>query len=160
VAWIQGCLPEVQWRTYLVGRQSRLVGREWQLGIVGLVLPRLREYHAYRGALMNKEVKARWVEALRSGKYQQGRAALNANGKFCCLGVLCDLYPSVKWHNYSQPGWKCLRNEYGDSIAAMPPDEVEAWAGLNTYATSRLANLNDNLNYRFVDIANIIEREY
>jgi hypothetical protein len=31
---------------------------------------------------------------------------------------------------------------------------------LNTYATSRLANLNDNLNYRFVDIANIIEREY
>lgn len=40
---------------------------------------------------MNPEIKRRWVEALRSGQYQQGLGALNKNGKFCCLGVLCEL---------------------------------------------------------------------
>jgi hypothetical protein len=41
---------------------------------------------------MNPEVKARWVAALRSGEYKQGKGALRLNNKFCCLGVLCDLY--------------------------------------------------------------------
>jgi len=40
---------------------------------------------------MKLEVKKLWIEALRSGKYEQGRGALNKDGKFCCLGVLCDL---------------------------------------------------------------------
>ena len=38
---------------------------------------------------MNKEVKARWLAALRSGEFEQGRGVLEKNGKFCCLGVLC-----------------------------------------------------------------------
>jgi len=42
-----------------------------------------------------EEVRAAWVEALRSGEYQQGQDALHkvtGNGSlFCCLGVLCDL---------------------------------------------------------------------
>lgn len=33
----------------------------------------------------------KWVEALRSGKYQQGHQALCKNGAFCCLGVACDV---------------------------------------------------------------------
>lgn len=33
-----------------------------------------------------------WVEALRSGEYRQARGHLCANGKFCCLGIACDLY--------------------------------------------------------------------
>jgi len=41
---------------------------------------------------MNKELIKRWVEALRSGKYQQGRLSLrNTSNQFCCLGVLCDI---------------------------------------------------------------------
>jgi hypothetical protein len=40
---------------------------------------------------MNPEVKSMWVEALRSNDYLQGRGALNRNGLFCCLGVLCDV---------------------------------------------------------------------
>ena len=35
----------------------------------------------------------KWVDALRSGKYTQGQNRLRSDdGKFCCLGVACDLY--------------------------------------------------------------------
>lgn len=45
---------------------------------------------------MNPEIKERWLEALRSGKYKQGQKLLRArdvdgNEYHCCLGVLCDL---------------------------------------------------------------------
>ena len=39
---------------------------------------------------LTPELKARWIAALRSGEYTQGRCALNpAPGYYCCLGVLC-----------------------------------------------------------------------
>lgn len=37
---------------------------------------------------MNPLFKQRWVDALRSGEYEQGQHAMNCQGKFCCLGVL------------------------------------------------------------------------
>lgn len=41
---------------------------------------------------MNKEIKSKWVEALRSGKYEQAKGMLRTqNGKFCCYGVLCEI---------------------------------------------------------------------
>lgn len=34
----------------------------------------------------------KWLNALESGEYQQGRGKLRTkDNKFCCLGVLCDL---------------------------------------------------------------------
>ncbi len=41
---------------------------------------------------MNKTYKKLWVEALRSDKYKQGRNRLRRDNKFCCLGVLCDVF--------------------------------------------------------------------
>lgn len=39
---------------------------------------------------MDAELKRKWVEALRSGEYKQGRGELlNDEGAYCCLGVLC-----------------------------------------------------------------------
>lgn len=41
---------------------------------------------------LDPEVKAKWVEALRSGRYKQGQHVLQTpDGKFCCLGVYCDI---------------------------------------------------------------------
>ena len=40
---------------------------------------------------MTPELKTKWIEALRSGKYEQGKHYLKVNGKFCCLGVLCEV---------------------------------------------------------------------
>lgn len=47
---------------------------------------------------MNPEIKKKWVDALRSGKYTQGRGYLrDENNRFCCLGVLCDVLAPEGW---------------------------------------------------------------
>ena len=53
---------------------------------------------------MKKRVLTKWLKALRSGKYKQGRGTLcqtdkNGNESFCCLGVLCDLYQKEQKRN-------------------------------------------------------------
>lgn len=46
---------------------------------------------------MKPRMKAKWIKALESGKYQKGFFALRKSDTFCCLGVLCDLHDSTKW---------------------------------------------------------------
>lgn len=42
--------------------------------------------------MMKREVRDRWVAALRSGEYAQGRYGLcDSQGRYCCLGVLNDV---------------------------------------------------------------------
>lgn len=41
--------------------------------------------------MMDPEIKAKWIEALRSGSYKQGSTRLNKGDEFCCLGVLCEV---------------------------------------------------------------------
>ena len=38
-----------------------------------------------------------WVDALRSGKYQQARGALKTGDAYCCLGVACDISGLGTW---------------------------------------------------------------
>jgi hypothetical protein len=50
----------------------------------------------WQGQKMDPEVKAKWVEALRSGEYKQGQLLLkkerpDGTAKHCCLGVLCEI---------------------------------------------------------------------
>ena len=41
---------------------------------------------------MNNNLRKRWVAALRSGEYEQGKERLRSGGdEYCCLGVLCDI---------------------------------------------------------------------
>ena len=40
---------------------------------------------------MDAQWKTKWVEALRSGNYEQGKDSLREGDQFCCLGVLTDL---------------------------------------------------------------------
>ena len=75
---------------------------------------------------MKTEIRDLWVEALRSGEYEQGRSALRPEkGRFCCLGVLCDLHSLA---NKAGEGWS------GESYAGWTnylPAEVRDWAGLD-----------------------------
>lgn len=55
---------------------------------------------------MDPDLRARWVAALRSGKYSQGVGRLrverlypNGSPSFCCLGVLCDIQPERYDHD-------------------------------------------------------------
>ena len=40
---------------------------------------------------MPPDIKQRWIDALRSGQYPQGHGRLQVAGRFCCLGVLCEV---------------------------------------------------------------------
>lgn len=52
---------------------------------------------------MKKEIKKQWIENLTNGKYEQGLDKLRTpDDKYCCLGVLCDMY--VK-ENTSELHW-------------------------------------------------------
>lgn len=113
---------------------------------------------------MNKEVKEQWIEALKSGRYSQGRKVLRAGNDFCCLGVLCDLYFQEK-----EEDWKV--DEDGNYLAFKRRDilsqEVQKWAGLESgnpcvnygwRTDTGIANLNDS-NVPFRRLADLIEEQ-
>lgn len=46
---------------------------------------------------MNKEIKGKWIAALKSGKYKQAIGGLKSDNGYCCLGVLCDIVNPEGW---------------------------------------------------------------
>lgn len=110
---------------------------------------------------MNADIKAKWVAALRSGEYEQGRRELKDEAKrFCCLGVLCDLHSQTSGDQWTDGG--LYLNEGG-----LLPERVRAWAGLDsryggTVSISRqkkaLSTHND-LGCSFSQIAKAIEEQ-
>lgn len=63
----------------------------------------------------------KWIEALESGKYEQGKKQLRSGDSFCCLGVLTDLYireNGLDWGKWADEG--------------LLLDEVCDWAGIST----------------------------
>lgn len=99
---------------------------------------------------MNSEVKAAWIEALRSGKYKQGLGQLrNHDDEFCCLGVLCDISGLGVWtktrFSYQTPS---------DDQKWYLPSEVSNWAKIGETIT--LIGLNDG-GKDFNHIASYIE---
>jgi hypothetical protein len=86
---------------------------------------------------MNQDVKKRWVEALRSGKYQQGRGHLCDGSTYCCLGVLCELVV---------PEMKILRVglgfSYGHSLTCLPREANER-SGVAPETEEILIEMND-----------------
>lgn len=50
---------------------------------------------------MDKEFAIKVAEALRSGRFKQGRGKLRSHDdRFCCLGVMCEVHPDVRWTKY------------------------------------------------------------
>lgn len=101
---------------------------------------------------MKTSLKSRWVEALRSGLYKQGRTRLRDNNEaYCCLGVLCDVIDPKGW-THDAEGYR--------------------WSGQNSYLPVELNRelqlfdkeialtvMNDNGNQSFDEIADYIEKE-
>lgn len=116
---------------------------------------------------MYKEIKKQWVDALRSGEYEQGRFRLRNpdTNKFCCLGVLCNL------HAQAHPEIASQQTDPGRYMGAsdFPPKEVMQWAGFSERAPtavvmweereSRLSSLNDTYGLDFLEIAKLIEEQ-
>lgn len=107
---------------------------------------------------MKADIKQRWVEALRSGQYKQGRGFLKRNNAYCCLGVLCELHRQ----DFPNKGWQ-LNNQHGGQFSYSlrnavnyPPEEVSDWAGLGPSVYNLLADANDS-GADFPTIASLIE---
>lgn len=99
---------------------------------------------------MNPEIKAKWVEALRSGKYKQTRNALRkSDNRFCCLGVLCDIADPTGW----QPAPGSYRHRH---LQGMPDAEILRRADLPRICADELAAMNDG-GKPFSEIASHIE---
>ena len=108
---------------------------------------------------MKPEIKKIWLEALRSGNYKQGKGVLNCNGKFCCLGVLADLYSEQTDHPWvsSYPGMKM------HGLIAKLSNQLLDWSGITTslgrYSEGSLVDDNDK-GKSFLEIADIIEKHF
>lgn len=95
---------------------------------------------------MNKEHFKQWTDALRSGKYDQGRTMLrDTMNRFCCLGVGCEV---------AEIGYQCC-DEY-------PPEEFWEWLGFYQNQLSfeqECVQMNDNDGMSFKEIADEIDRQ-
>lgn len=112
---------------------------------------------------MNQEVKTKWIVALRSGEYNQTTRRLRrSDNKFCCLGVLCDLY--IK--ETGKGGWlkdDAFLDSKGVKSSSSHTTEVNEWAGMidRVYYNGNdrwLDGVNDD-GASFIEIANIIEEQ-
>lgn len=106
-----------------------------------------------------------WIEALESGDYDQGRYHLrDIEGRYCCLGVACDLSGVGEW---KEEGGVLL---YQTFMHVMP-DPVMRYYGFDSRydggdieviledGETTLSNLNDS-GYKFAEIAQILRKHF
>lgn len=114
---------------------------------------------------MKYNIMKKWVKALRSGDYKQGRETLCSDGKYCCLGVLCDLASKEDICHKTEDSFGFNSVDYDERDDVLP-QSVRDWSGMKTDSGDRigkrisLLELNDTNRYSFKRIANIIEKEY
>lgn len=129
---------------------------------------------------MKTEIKKQWVKALRSGKYKKGTGNLKTkHGRFCCLGVLTDMYMKSKENSTDQKKWANDGDRYTfQHEGGTLPYRVQKWSGLRKddpsvktknsegiVVRSTLAAVNDGNSvdgikkHSFKEIASIIEKQ-
>jgi hypothetical protein len=106
---------------------------------------------------MNKEYKQKWIDALRSGKYKQGKGCLRSGDNYCCLGVLCDIV-DPKYFTHGTNGYRSyLPLHIQDRVGIEDPDG-RLHHSIGQFNT--LIGLNDSAEYTFEQIADIIEEQF
>ena len=111
---------------------------------------------------MRKEVAEKWVKALRSGEFLQGKTQLRSENHYCCLGVLCELYRQETGNGeWTEKGF-C---SFGETLEGLPPMAVRDWAGLcslsgtlSLFGNPSLVTMNDSLSKSFEQLADYIEK--
>ncbi len=103
---------------------------------------------------MHQEIAQKWTAALRSGEYKQTKHQLKTcDNRFCCLGVLCNLYQKENGGEWTGYG-------YFLGCGQILPPEVVDWAGMKSRRGDlhplSLSDYNDK-GKDFYEIAQIIE---
>lgn len=114
---------------------------------------------------MDAELKAKWVEALRGGDYDQAQTALRRGNSFCCLGVLCDVAKLGDWlkieadedGDIDDDGYLC---EFSPSVRddSLLPHEILRKIGFDEDKQETCWKMNDEQNQSFAAIADWIEK--
>jgi len=115
---------------------------------------------------MDQIIKKEWAKRLRSEDYEQGQGYLQAQGKFCCLGVLCDIAADAGIVA-PEAGHGFIEHFKYDGADNVLPVSVENWAGTGGPCPEVLYNgedtslwkLNDNEELTFNEIADLIEEQ-
>lgn len=132
---------------------------------------------------MDQDIKRRWVDALRSGEYEQAKNYLSTSDGYCCLGVLCEIAVQDGVVFKDHEAYFSEEEPQNDYSAEELPRAVIAWAGLEDTEFSEnplsdvaypvnsplihrptgrenahLSELNDDMDYDFNAIADVIER--
>lgn len=116
---------------------------------------------------MKKEIKKKWVDALRSGKYRKTLGQLRSDRNcFCALGVLQDLYMkdnhTINWDTPDECG---IIPFYSDD--EFPISAVGDWAGIEDFREGLIevdgkmcliSQLNDD-GKSFDEIAELIDKQ-
>ena len=114
--------------------------------------------------MMNPEIKAKWVAALRSGEYTQTTGALRSEDEsghsHCCLGVLCEI-------SKRETGFGVSKNLEENADEDTLGRTIQKWAGLsfNRGATVSINGIRDLLTEHnddgrtFLEIADAIEAQ-
>lgn len=100
---------------------------------------------------MDQAIKAKWIEALRSGKYSQAPNVLRGPQGHCCLGVLCDVVDPSRWKS-DDDGWK-----WGGQRRYLPSSIEEANPDVRSLC-GKLMEMNDD-GRPFSEIASFIEQK-
>lgn len=102
-----------------------------------------------------------WVKELRSENWIQGKYYLaQPNGKYCCLGVACELYQREvgDLEIFEHLDSYIVYDNHYENL----PEKVRIWLGLRKnngdYHEDNLADMNDN-DICFDEIADVIEEE-
>jgi hypothetical protein len=127
--------------------------------------------------MVNAENMRLFIEALRSGEYQQGRSHLeyvDSHGvtRNCCLGVACRvaMLHGVPIQAWRKPGNREVRfgHEEISSSGAFLPTLVRDWLGVDQTSPilhtdgylSTATRENDEMEKTFTEIADLFERTY
>lgn len=105
---------------------------------------------------LQKNIK-KWVRALDSGKYKQGKGRLQRGDTYCCLGVACKIFiPKDKQ--------LIIDGELSGLLPSMQPNAPQWLKYISNYFVLKtgtlLSDLNDQEKFTFSEIATILELIY
>lgn len=128
---------------------------------------------------MNKEKLRLWIDALRSGEYEQGRGGLarrfdpNGSWQYCCLGVACEVAIKDGLDLAVSEGYGGSKPYGAAKETGFLPDEVVQWLGVDEANPVVLSDdpasqdgfqyvafLNDTCRWDYGMIAEALEKTY
>ena len=104
--------------------------------------------------------QTKWIEALESGSYPQGNGNLKKDGKYCCLGVACEIFKDDL--GIKEDVIESL-SVFDNESCALPPQKVVTHLNLlSQYGDGKnkqpsLVNLNDH-DTSFKEIAQLLRK--